>query len=208
MTGEQKIIYLVGERTGQTISKVADAVLSQFETGTIQVRRFTMVEDTDLILSILSRAQQEKALVAYTIVAPHNREFLEREAAKRELETVDVMGNFIVKLALFLEQRPLGIPGKQHQIDANYYRRIEAIEFAVKHDDGRSPHTLHRADIVLVGLSRTGKTPLSAYMAQMGWKVANIPLFPDVPPPAEAIAIDQVKIYALAIEANSLVRVR
>ena len=208
MTGEQKIIYLVGERTGQTISKVADAVLSQFETGTIQVRRFTMVEDTDLILSILSRAQQEKALVAYTIVAPHNREFLEREAAKRELETVDVMGNFIVKLALFLEQRPLGIPGKQHQIDANYYRRIEAIEFAVKHDDGRSPHTLHRADIVLVGLSRTGKTPLSAYMAQMGWKVANIPLFPDVPPPAEAIAIDQVKIYALAIEADALVRVR
>ncbi|MGE5311468.1 MAG: pyruvate, water dikinase regulatory protein [Nitrospirota bacterium] len=208
MTGEQKIIYLVGERTGQTISKVADAVLSQFETGTIQVRRFTMVEDTDLILSILSRAQQEKALVAYTIVAPHNREVLEREAAKRELETVDVMGNFIVKLAIFLEQRPLGIPGKQHQIDANYYRRIEAIEFAVKHDDGRSPHTLHRADIVLVGLSRTGKTPLSAYMAQMGWKVANIPLFPDVPPPAEAFAIDQVKLYALAIEANSLVRVR
>ncbi|HYR03409.1 MAG TPA: kinase/pyrophosphorylase, partial [Syntrophobacteria bacterium] len=89
MTGEPKIIYLVGERTGETISKVAEAVLSQFETGTMQVRLFTMVEDTALILSILSRAQQEKALVAYTIVAPHNREFLEREAAKRELETVD-----------------------------------------------------------------------------------------------------------------------
>ena len=208
MSVEQKIIYLVGERTGQTISKVADAVLSQFETDTIQVRLFTMVEDTALMLSILSRAQQEKALVAYTIVDPQNREFLEREAARRELETVDVMGNFIVKLALFLEQRPLGIPGKQHQIDANYYRRIDAIEFAVKHDDGRSPHTLHRADIVLVGLSRTGKTPLSAYMAQMGWKVGNIPLFPDIPPPAETFALDQVKIYALAIEADALVRVR
>ncbi|HYA01855.1 MAG TPA: pyruvate, water dikinase regulatory protein [Syntrophobacteria bacterium] len=208
MKPEQKIIYLVGERTGQTISKVAEAVLSQFITDNIQVRVFTMVEDTTLILSILSRAQQEKALVAYTIVAPHNREFLEREAAKRELETVDVMGNFIVKLSLFLEQRPLGIPGKQHQIDANYYRRIEAVEFAVKHDDGRSPHTLHRADIVLVGLSRTGKTPLSAYMAQMGWKVANIPLFPDISPPEETFAIDQVKVYGLAIEPDALVRVR
>jgi len=208
MGTEQKIIYLVGERTGQTISKVAEAVLSQFVNDNIQVRLFTLVEETALILSILSRAQQEKALVAYTIVDPPNREFLEREAARRELETVDVMGNFIVKLALFLDQRPLGIPGKQHQIDANYYRRIEAIEFSVKHDDGRSPHTLHRADIVLVGLSRTGKTPLSAYMAQMGWKVANIPLFPDIALPEETLAIDQVKIYALAIEADALVRVR
>jgi regulator of PEP synthase PpsR (kinase-PPPase family) len=208
MNPEQKIIYLVGERTGQTISKVAAAVLSQFATDKIQVRLFTMVEDTSLLLSILSRAQQEKALVVYTIVAPQNREFLEREAAKRELETVDVMGNFIVKLALFLEQRPLGIPGKQHQIDANYYRRIDAIEFAVKHDDGRSPHTLHRADIVLIGLSRTGKTPISAYMAQMGWRVANIPLVPDIPPPDETFAIDQVKIYGLAIESDALVRVR
>lgn len=208
MTTEQKIVYLVGERTGETISKVATAVLSQFVTDNIQVRHFTMVEDTTLLLSILSRAQQENALVAYTIVAPDNREFLEREAAKRALETVDVMGNFIVKLALFLEQRPLGIPGKQHQIDANYYRRIDAIEFAVKHDDGRSPHTLHRADIVLVGLSRTGKTPLSAYMAQMGWKVANIPLVPDISPPEETFAIDQVKVYGLAIEPDALVRVR
>jgi regulator of PEP synthase PpsR (kinase-PPPase family) len=208
MTTDQKIVYLVGERTGETISKVAAAVLSQFVTDNIQVRLFTMVEDVTLLLSILSRAQQEKALVAYTIVAPDNREFLEREAAKRELETVDVMGNFIVKLALFLEQRPLGIPGKQHKIDANYYRRIEAIEFAVKHDDARSPHTLHRADIVLVGLSRTGKTPLSAYMAQMGWKVANIPLVPDISPPEETFAIDQVKVYGLAIEPDALVRVR
>jgi regulator of PEP synthase PpsR (kinase-PPPase family) len=208
MNPERKIIYLVGERTGQTISKVAAAVLSQFVTDNIQVRLFTMVEDTSLLLSILSRAQQEKALVVYTIVAPHNREFLEREAAKRELETVDVMGNFIVKLALFLEQRPLGIPGKQHQIDANYYRRIDAIEFAVKHDDGRAPHTLHRADVVLIGLSRTGKTPISAYMAQMGWRVANIPLVPDISPPEETFAIDQVKVYGLAIEPDALVRVR
>lgn len=208
MEPEKKIIYLVGERTGETVSKLANAALSQFVLDNIRVRVFTMVEDTALILSILSRARREKALVAYTIVDPQNRDFLEREAAKREVETVDVLGGLIIKFALFLEQQPLRIPGKQHQVDANYYRRIEAIEFAVKHDDGKSPHTLHKADIVLIGLSRTGKTPLSSYLAQMGWKVANIPLFLDVSLPGELFNIDQIKVYGLIIEPDALARVR
>jgi regulator of PEP synthase PpsR (kinase-PPPase family) len=208
MDREKKVIYLVGERTGETISKLANAALSQFVKDNIQVRLFTMVEDTALILSILSRASREEALVAYTIVDAQSRDFLEREAAKRGVETVDVLGNFIIKLALFLEQKPLGIPGRQHEVDADYYRRIEAIEFAVKHDDGQAPHTLHKADMVLVGLSRTSKTPLSSYMAQMGWKAANVPLFPDIAPPKEIFSIDQVKTYGLIIEPDSLVRVR
>ncbi|MBW2072496.1 MAG: kinase/pyrophosphorylase, partial [Deltaproteobacteria bacterium] len=183
MKNDKKIIYLVGERTGETVSKLATAVLSQFVPDNIIVRRFSMVEDTALMLSILSRAHREKALVAYTIVDAANREFLEREAAKRGVETVDVLGNLIIKLALFLEQKPLNIPGKQHQVDADYFRRIEAIEFSVKHDDGQATHTLHKADLVLIGLSRTSKTPLSSYLAQMGWKVANVPLFPDIMPP-------------------------
>ena len=208
MTVKRKIVYLVGEGTGETVTKLANAALSQFVPNSTGVRVFTMVEDTARILSILSGARRERALVAYTIVDAQNRDFLEREAAKRGVEAVDVLGSFIVKLALFLEQKPLGIPGKQHQVDASYYRRIEAIEFAVKHDDGQAPHTLNKADMVLVGLSRTSKTPLSSYMAQMGWKVANAPLFPDISPPKEIFTIDQVKVYGLIIEAEALVRVR
>ncbi|MBW1982277.1 MAG: kinase/pyrophosphorylase [Deltaproteobacteria bacterium] len=208
MKNDKKIIYLVGERTGETVSKLATAALSQFVPDNIIVRRFSMVEDTALMLSILSRAHREKALVAYTIVDAANREFLEREAAKRGVETVDVLGNLIIKLALFLEQKPLNIPGKQHQVDADYFRRIEAIEFSVKHDDGQATHTLHKADLVLIGLSRTSKTPLSSYLAQMGWKVANVPLFPDIMPPREIFTIDQVKIYGLIVEPDALVRVR
>ncbi|MGD8531473.1 MAG: kinase/pyrophosphorylase, partial [Syntrophobacterales bacterium] len=83
-----------------------------------------------------------------------------------------------------------------------------AIEFTVKHDDGQAPHTMNKADLVLVGLSRTSKTPLSSYMAQMGWKVANVPLFPDITPPGEIFTVDQVKIYGLIIEPEALVRVR
>jgi hypothetical protein len=204
----KKIIYLVGERTGETVSKLANAALSQFVANNIEVRLYTLVEDKARILSILSRARREEALVAYTIVDAENRDFLEREAAKRGLEAIDVLGNLIIKFALFLDQKPLQIPGKQHQVDASYYKRIEAIEFAVKHDDGQSPHTLDKADLVLVGLSRTSKTPLSSYMAQLGWKVANVPLFPDITPPKEILAIDQVKLYGLIIEPDALVRVR
>ncbi|UCE82019.1 MAG: kinase/pyrophosphorylase [Deltaproteobacteria bacterium] len=208
MTDKKKIIYLVGEGTGETVTKLANAALSQFTPNSTQVRLFTMVEDTARILSILSGARRERAIIAYTIVDAQNRDFLEREAAKRGVEVIDVMGSFIIKLALFLEQKPLGIPGKQHQADASYYRRIEAIEFTVKHDDGQAPHTMNKADLVLVGLSRTSKTPLSSYMAQMGWKVANVPLFPDITPPGEIFTVDQVKIYGLIIEPEALVRVR
>jgi hypothetical protein len=208
MTDKKKIIYLVGEGTGETVTKLANAALSQFTPNSTQVRLFTMVEDTARILSILSGARREKAIIAYTIVDAQNRDFLEREAAKRGVEVIDVMGSFIIKLALFLEQKPLGIPGKQHQADASYYQRIEAIEFTVKHDDGQAPHTMNKADLVLVGLSRTSKTPLSSYMAQMGWKVANVPLFPDITPPGEIFTVDQVKIYGLIIEPEALVRVR
>jgi regulator of PEP synthase PpsR (kinase-PPPase family) len=208
MTDKKKIIYLVGEGTGETVTKLANAALSQFTPNSTKVRLFTMVEDTARILSILSGARREKAIIAYTIVDAQNRDFLEREAAKRGVEAIDVLGSFIIKLALFLEQKPLGIPGKQHQADASYYRRIEAIEFTVKHDDGQAPHTMNKADLVLVGLSRTSKTPLSSYMAQMGWKVANVPLFPDITPPSEIFTVDQVKIYGLIIEPEALVRVR
>jgi len=208
MTAKKKIVYLVGEGTGETVTKLANAALSQFVPDSTEVRLFTMVEDPARILSILSGARRERALVVYTIVDAQSREFLEREASKRAVETIDALGGFIIKLALFLEQKPLGIPGKQHQVDASYYRRIEAIEFAVKHDDGQAPHSLNRADIVLVGLSRTSKTPLSSYMAQMGWKVGNLPLFPDIRPPKEIFTIDQVKVYGLIIEPRALVRVR
>jgi regulator of PEP synthase PpsR (kinase-PPPase family) len=208
MTTKKKIVYLVGEGTGETVTKLANAALSQFVPNSTEVRLFTMVADPARILSILSGARRERALVVYTVVDAQSRDFLEREAARRAVETIDALGGFIIKLALFLEQKPLGIPGKQHQVDASYYRRIEAIEFAVKHDDGQAPHTLNRADIVLVGLSRTSKTPLSSYMAQMGWKVGNLPLFPDIEPPQEVLTVDQVKVYGLIIDPAALVRVR
>jgi len=172
------------------------------------VRRFTMVDDTALIRAILSRAKREGALVIYTVVDTDNRDCLEREAAKLGVEVLDPLGSFIVKVAGFLAEEPSGVPGKQHQIDASYYRRIEAIEFAVKHDDGQSPHTLHKADIVLVGLSRTSKTPLSSHLAQAGWRVANVPLYPGAAVPAEVLAVDQGKVYGLRIDPDVLVQVR
>ena len=124
------------------------------------------------------------------------------------VEVADVIGGLVLRLASYLGSQPLFTPGIQHQLDADYFRRIEAVEFAVKSDDGQSPQNLTRADMVLVGLSRTSKTPLSMYLAHKGFRVANVPLVPEIPPPKELFDIDQEKVYALIIDLNSLVRVR
>jgi len=205
---EKKIIYLVGEGTGETISKIARAALAQFHRERTEIKTFFMVHDEPYISRIMKQASEDDALVAFSIVQPDLRDFLIKEADKRGIKAIDVIGNFIIQLSLFLKEKPLEIPGRQYILDEDYFKRIEAINFAVKHDDGKHPNGLKVADIVLVGLSRTGKTPLSTYLANQGWKVANVPVHPDMDAPEELFQIDQKKIFALTINIESLVKLR
>jgi [pyruvate, water dikinase]-phosphate phosphotransferase / [pyruvate, water dikinase] kinase len=204
----KKIIYLVGEGTGETISRIARASLAQFNREHIEVKSFFLVTDEHYISRIIRRAAEDGALIAFSIVQPGLRDFLLNEAERRGLKAIDVIGNFIVQLSIFLKEKPLEIPGRQYILDEEYFRRIEAINFAVKHDDGKLPQGLASADIILVGLSRTGKTPLSTYMANQGWKVANVPVHPDMEPPKELYQVDQRKIFGLVISVESLVKLR
>ncbi len=205
---EKKILYLVGEGTGETISKIARAALAQFHKERTEIKTFFMVHDEHYISRIIKQASEDDALVAFSIVQPDLRDFLIKEADKRGIKAIDVIGNFIIQLSLFLKEKPLEIPGRQYILDEDYFKRIEAINFAVKHDDGKHPNGLKIADIVLVGLSRTGKTPLSTYLANQGWKVANMPVHPDMETPEELFQIDQKKIFALTINVESLVKLR
>lgn len=205
---KRKIIYLVGEGTGETISRIARASLAQFNRENIEVKTFFLVTTESYVSRIMKKAADDAALVAFSIVQPNLRDFLIREASRRETKAIDVIGNFIVQLSIFLKEKPLEIPGRQYILDEEYFRRIEAINFSVKHDDGKLPDGLKEADIILVGLSRTGKTPLSTYLANQGWKVANVPVHPDMETPQELFHVEQKKIFGMTISVEGLVRLR
>jgi regulator of PEP synthase PpsR (kinase-PPPase family) len=205
---EPKSIYLLAEGTGETINKIAEAALAQFSREKVRMKRFFQVTDKEQIRDIIKGAVEDKALVAFSIVEPSLEGFLLNETSRSGTKAIDVIGDFIVQLSLFLGEKPKEIPGGQHILDEEYYRRIEAINFAVKHDDGKTPYGLQLADLVLVGLSRTGKTPLSTYLAHQGWKVANVPLHPDMEAPKELFQIDPGRIFGLIINVETLVRVR
>jgi [pyruvate, water dikinase]-phosphate phosphotransferase / [pyruvate, water dikinase] kinase len=204
----KKVIYLVGEGTGETISRIARASLAQFNREHIEVKPFFLVTDEHYISQIIKGAAEDDALIAFSIVQPGLRDLLIKGAERRGIKAIDVIGNFIIQLSIFLKEKPLEIPGRQYILDEEYFRRIEAINFAVKHDDGKLLQGLHLADIILVGLSRTGKTPLSTYMANQGWKVANVPVHPDMETPKELYHVEQKKIFGLIISVESLVKLR
>ena len=204
----KKVIYLVGEGTGETITRIAKASLAQFSRENIEVKTFFLVTDKKYILRIAKEAAEDKALLAFSIVQPALRDFLIQETERRSIKALDVIGDFIVQLSIFLKEKPMAIPGRQYILDEEYFRRIDAINFAVKHDDGKLPQGLQLADLILVGLSRTGKTPLSTYLANLGWKVANVPIHPDMLPPEELFLLKPRKIFGLIISIESLVKLR
>jgi hypothetical protein len=205
---KKKVIYLVGEGTGETISRIARASLVQFNRENVKVKTFFLVTEKKYISRIAKQAAEDDALVAFSIVQPTLRDFLIQETERRGIKAIDVIGDFIVQLSIFLKEKPMAIPGRQYILDEEYFRRIEAINFTVKHDDGKLPQGLKLADLVLVGLSRTGKTPLSTYLANQGWKVANVPIHPDMLPPEELFQVEPRKVFGLIISIESLVKLR
>jgi len=204
----ERRVYIVADGTGETGEKVVKAALTQFRGVSVSAETFTRVRSKVEIREIVESAEQEGAFIVYTIIDPEHRELLQQHADERGVEAADLIGGLVVRLGSYLGAEPLLTPGIKHQMDAEYFKRIEAVDFAVKSDDGQSLQNLQRADMILVGLSRTSKTPLSMYMAHKGYKVANVPLVPEIPPPSELFEVDQEKIYALIIDLNSLVRVR
>lgn len=204
----KKVIYLVGEGTGETISRIARASLSQFNRENVEEKTFFLVTEKHYVSRIIKQAAEDDALVSFSVVEPTLRSFLIQEAERRGIKAIDVIGDFILQLSIFLKEKPMAIPGRQHMLDEEYYRRIEAMNFSVKHDDGKIPQDLKYADMILVGLSRTGKTPLSTYLAYQGWRVANVPLHPDLVPPQELFQVDRRKVFGLVINVESLVKLR
>lgn len=201
-------VFILADGTGETAEKAAQAALTQFRGVEVTTQTFTRVRSKFEIREIMEQAEREGACVLYTIIDEEHRNFVQQLSMELQVQAHDIIGGLVVKLSMYFGEQPLNVAGIKQQLDADYFRRIEAVEFAVKSDDGQSPQNLKRADMILVGLSRTSKTPLSMYLAHKGYRVANVPLVPEIPAPKELFEVDQEKIYALIIDLNSLVRVR
>jgi regulator of PEP synthase PpsR (kinase-PPPase family) len=144
----------------------------------------------------------------FTLVRPELRDHFNEQANRLQVRHVDVIGTLIRQIGFHLEADPVNIPTAEMPLSAEYFRRVEAIEFAVKSDDGKEPRNLHKADLVLVGVSRTSKTPLSTYLAGRGLKIANVPLVLGVEPPEELYALPGYRVIGLTIGVDLLMDIR
>ena len=202
------VVYIVSDSTGDTAEKVLTAALKQFDTSDVRVEIFSRVRTSEAIEDVIESAADRDAMVVHTIVNDSQRTLLQSLCAEAGIDDLDLIGPLVGKLASQLAIESKAEPGGLYAVNAEYFRRIEAVEFAVKNDDGQHPRNLRKADIVLVGISRTSKTPLSTYLAQRGYKVANVPLVMGIEPPSELFSIDQKRIFALSIDPDALFRIR
>lgn len=199
---------VISDATGETAERMVRAAILQFSDTPVNVRVYSRVRLESEVEAIIERAAEIHALLVFTVVNQEERQLIMRLVERHNVEWVDLIGALISKLESFLSSESVGVPGLLHVIGEDYFRRIEAVEFAVKNDDGADPSNLPKADLVLVGISRTSKTPLSTYLAQKGLKVANVPLVLGVDPPEELSKVDPRKVYGLIIRPDALVRIR
>jgi [pyruvate, water dikinase]-phosphate phosphotransferase / [pyruvate, water dikinase] kinase len=201
-------VLVVSDGSGVTGERVVRAAMTQFDVGTVTVERIPEVRDLDRIREALALAAEKKATVLYSLVAVEHRVLLLREARRLGVWTIDLLGPLLLRLSAALAASPRAEAGLFRQIDEEYFRRIDAMDFTVKHDDGQRVEEIGHADLVLVGVSRSCKTPLSIFLGYRGWHVANIPIVLGLEAPAELFAIDPRKVIALSARSEWLSGVR
>jgi hypothetical protein len=205
---DAKVIYVVSDSTGETAERATRATLLQFPDHKVRLRLERRVRDRRSLAAVLQKAGEQEAMVVFTLVRPELREHFHELASQFDVRHVDVIGALLVQVGQYLEADPVNIPSAEMPLSQEYFRRVEAIEFAVKSDDGKEPRNLKKADLVLVGVSRTSKTPLSTYLAGRGLKVANVPLVLGVDPPEELYELPAYRIVGLSIDVDQLMDIR
>lgn len=204
-------IRLLSDGTGETALAVLKAVLVQYEhEEQVRISRHRNIRTKEQIESLFEKFDQkkeEKNIVVYTLILPESRKIIKDLCKKYKMQGVDLLGNLISIFDDSLESKEKQ-PGILRVVNEDYFQRIEAMDFFLKHDDGQITKDLEVADIILVGVSRTSKTPLSLFLSNKGWKVANIPLVYNIPPPENLFKVDQRKIVALTIQPDYLLKIR
>jgi len=204
----ERKIFIVSDATGATAEHVLRAALAQFDAEDVKVERRPEVRTIEQIGLLVDEARKAGAMLVHTLASTDLRRAIYLRATERRVPSVDLLGNVLSDLSAFLGVSPGGVPGGLHRFDETYYRRTDALTFVVKHDDGLGLEDLGRAEIVLAGVSRTSKTPLSIYLAVRGYFVANVPILYGVDPPTELFRIDEKKIVGLRMDPSRLSHIR
>lgn len=201
-------VVIISDSTGETAETVMRASLAQFGLKGVEIKKYSNIEDPEQLIKIVQKCNKTNCLIAFTIILPELKETLKAEAKKYQLPIIDIMGQVIEKISNFLEITPSLIPGAYRELDQAYYQRIEAIEHAVRCDDGKDLKNLFKNGLVIIGVSRTSKTPLCMYLAYHGTKSGNLPLVPEVAPPRELFSYESNRIFGLTIEPEELHKIR
>jgi regulator of PEP synthase PpsR (kinase-PPPase family) len=202
-------IYIISDGTGETAATMIRAALVQYQEAEINIVRSKNIRTEAQIESVIADAFENQGIIIHTVVSPQLKQVIQEQTASKGLLSVDLIGPLLQTLDEYFgvgtSQKSVGI---LRMVDDRYFKRIAAIEYTVKHDDGKSLSELGDADIILVGISRTSKTPLSVFLSHKGWKVANIPLVLNSPLPEELFKVDQRRIVGLLIDTDSLTKIR
>ena len=207
VTGSSNTVYqifVISDGTGGTAEQMLRAALTQFTGTEVKIHRFPEVRTEDQVLEIVEEAVRVQSFIVHTVVSAEMRSIIGDVGRLHGVETIDLMGPLLAQLTYQFSDAPSGKPGLFRKLNKEYFQRIEAMEFAFRHDDGQRAKELHNADLVLLGVSRTFKTPLSIYLAFKGWLVGNVPIISDIPPPPDIFDLPDGKVFCLTTNANHL----
>ena len=202
-------IYLISDSTGETLDRIFMALKAQFNNFNYELNQFSFTRTENQIYTILKEAKKkESPIILYTVVNSSLAKFLAQEANKMQIPCFGVLGDLILNFSKILNQKATHEPSGQHVLDEEYYKRIEAIQFTMNHDDGNQTENILESDIILIGVSRTSKTPTSIYLANKGLKTSNIPLVNDMNIPLDIINSKKLCVVGLVTEAERLFDIR
>ena len=201
-------IFVISDGTGRTAARILDAALTQFPEIQVNVKLNPDVRTENQVLRIVDEARQADGFIVHTIVSTHLRNFIVETGRLNRVETIDLMGPLLAQLSDKFADAPSEQPGIFYALNKAYFQRIEAVEFAFRHDDGQRVDELQKAEIVLVGVSRTFKTPLTMYLAFRGWFVANVPIVMGRPLPQILDELPPGKVFCLTTNHNHLAKIR
>jgi regulator of PEP synthase PpsR (kinase-PPPase family) len=200
--------FVVSDGTGGTAEQVLNAALAQFAGVEVRIKRRREVRTEAQVRQVVEEAAQVGGFIVHTLVSDRLREVMLDTSRRHDVETIDLMGTLLARISQQLAVSPAQKPGLFRQLNEEYFRRLETMEFAFHHDDGRRIHELPQAEIVLVGVSRTFKTPLSIYLAFKGWLVANVPIVLRTSPPAILFDLPPTRVFGLTVNPVRLAELR
>lgn len=201
-------IYVISDSIGETGELIASASVRQFISEGYKIKKFPYIETRQQIEGIFQEALVGKSMIIYTTVLEATRDYIEKRGRQLKIPTIDVMTPPMEALEMLLKIEPKRESGIIRRLDDDYFKQVKAVEFAIRYDDGKDPRGIKESDICLIGISRTSKTPLSMYLAHKNFKVANLPLLPEVKPPKELFEKDSRRIIGLIVNTDILNEIR